>query len=140
MGRAERWLHGLVLLVAVAVAGMLGACLVPFVTDWHRGHTWRGLHKFHRRGAFVCLPFLVSAGKRAAGQLLPLWPTPGNQTEWHERSRNRLTFAAAMRAVLFLVAGMLAIVCLKWASVLALAALLPFVVMAFSLLREARDS
>ena len=71
--------------------------------------------------------FLFPLVSGAAGQLLPLWLRPGQQTEWHVRARQRLTFAAGARAALFLVAGLLMLADFKWASWLALAALLPFV-------------
>jgi hypothetical protein len=74
----------------------------------------------------------------AAGQLLPLWLRPGQQTEWHGRARLRLTFASGTRAVLFLGAGLLAMAGFKWASWLALAALLSFALAVVSLLRLPR--
>jgi hypothetical protein len=82
--------------------------------------------------------FLFPLVSGAAGQLLPLWLRPGLQTEWHRRARQRLTFASGTRAALFLGAGLLAMAGFKWASWLALAALLSFALAVVSLLRLPR--
>jgi hypothetical protein len=83
--------------------------------------------------------FLFPLVSGAAGQLLPLWLKPGQQTAWHERARLRLTYASGLRAMLFVAAGLLVLAGFKWAIWLALAALLPFAAAAFSLLRERRN-
>ena len=119
--------HGAAPLLAVALAGFL----IALVAGGVHGAGW--LNSVGVAHLFV-FSFLFPLVSGAAGHLLPLWLKPGHQTEWHERARSRLTFAAGMRAVLFLVAGLLAIAGFKWASWLALAALLPFALAAFSLL------
>ncbi len=84
--------------------------------------------------------FLFPLVSGAAGHLLPLWLRPGQQTDWHAQARRRLTFAAGVRAVLFIAAGVLALAGYRWASWLALAALLPFALAAFSLLLGRRGA
>ncbi len=125
--------HGAVPLLATALAGFLLALVAGGV----HGAGWIDSTGVAHLFVFSFLFPLVSG---AAGQLLPLWLKPGQQTEWHERARRRLTYAAGVRAVLFLIAGMLTLARIKWAGALALAALLPFVIAAFSLLREKRRS
>ncbi len=119
--------HGAEPLLAVALVGFLIALIAGGV----HGAGW--LDSVGVAHLFV-FSFLFPLVSGAAGQLLPLWLKPGHQNKWHERARSHLTFAAGMRAVLFLVAGLLAIAGFKWASWLALAALLPFALAAFSLL------
>lgn len=121
--------HGAVPLLAVALAGFSIALMAGGI----HGAGW--IDSIGVAHLFV-FSFLFPLVSGAAGQLLPLWLKPGHQTEWHERARRRLTFATGTRAALFLVAGLLALAGFKWASWLALAALLPFALAAFSLLRE----
>jgi hypothetical protein len=123
--------HGAVPLLAVALAGFATALVAGGAHGAGRLDSVGIAHAF----VFAFLFPLVSG---AAGQLLPLWLRPGQQTEWHARARRRLTYASGMRAVLFLAAGLLALAGLKSASWFALAALLPFALAAFSLLRDAR--
>ena len=125
--------HGAAPLLAVALAGFFIALGAGGV----HGAGW--LDSVGVAHLFV-FSFLFPLVSGAAGHLLPLWLKPGHQTEWHELVRSHLTFAAGMRAVLFLIAGLLAIAGFKWASWLALAALLPLALVALSSLREARRS
>lgn len=125
--------HGAAPLLAVALVGFF----IALVAGGVHGAGW--LDSVGVAHLFV-FSFLFPLVSGAAGHLLPLWLKPGHQTEWHERARRHLTFATGIRAVLFLVAGLLAIAGFKWASWLALAALLPFALAAFSSLREARRS
>jgi hypothetical protein len=132
--RAEIFcLHGAVPLLAVALTGFS----IALVAGGAHGAGWLDSTGVAHLFVFSFLFPLVSG---AAGQLLPLWFRPGRQTEWHEYARQRLTFAAGARAVLFLVAGLLAMAGFKWASWLALAALLPFALASVSLLKLARRS
>jgi hypothetical protein len=125
--------HGATPLLAAALAGFS----ITLVTGGIHGADWQDSIGVAHLFVFSFLFPLVSG---AAGQLLPLWLKPGHQTEWQDRARRRLTFATGTRAMLFLVAGLLAIAGFKWTSWLALAALLPFALTAFSLLRESRNS
>jgi hypothetical protein len=127
-----RW-HGAAPLLAVALVGFS----IALVAGGIHGAGW--INSIGVAHLFV-FSFLLPLVSGAAGQLLPLWLKPGHQTEWHDRALQGLTFAAGMRAMLFLVAGLLAVADYKWASWLALAALLPFALAAFSLLRETRSS
>ncbi|ADE11358.1 hypothetical protein [Sideroxydans lithotrophicus] len=130
--RAEifRW-HGAVPLVAAALAGFFIALVAG------GGHALGWLDSTGLAHLFV-FSFLFPLVSGAAGQLLPLWLRPGQQTEWHTRARLRLTFASGTRAALFLGAGLLALAGFKWASWLALAALLSFALAVVSLLRLPR--
>ncbi|MBI4809392.1 MAG: hypothetical protein HY799_10655 [Nitrosomonadales bacterium] len=123
--------HGAVPLLAMALAGFSIALVAGGVHGAGRLDSVGIAHAF----VFAFLFPLVSG---AAGQLLPLWLRPGQQTEWHARAHRRLTYASGLRAALFLVAGLLALAGFKPASWFALAALLPFALAAFSLLRDAR--
>lgn len=123
--------HGAVPLLAVALAGFIITLLAGGIHGAGRVDSVGAAHAF----VFAFLFPLVSG---AAGQLLPLWLKPGQQTEWHARARRRLTYASGTRAALFLVAGALALAGFSAASWFALAALLPFALAAFSLLPDAR--
>ncbi|MBI5007722.1 MAG: hypothetical protein HZB95_11450 [Nitrosomonadales bacterium] len=123
--------HGAVPLLAVALAGFSIALMAGSAHGAERLDSTGVAHAF----VFAFLFPLVSG---AAGQLLPLWFRPGQQTEWHARVRRRLTYAGGLRALLFLVAGIMALAGSGSASWFALAALLPFALAAFSLLRDAR--
>lgn len=118
--------HGAVPLLAAALAGYS----LALVAGGMHGAGW--LDSTGVAHLFV-FSFLFPLLSGAAGQLLPLWLIPIPQAEWHENARRHLTFAAGTRAALFLGAGLLALAGYKWASWLALAALLPFAVVAFSL-------
>jgi len=123
--------HGAVPLLAAALAGFFIALVAG------GGHALGWLDPAGVAHLFV-FSFLLPLMSGAAGQLLPLWLRPGQQTEWHGRARLRLTFASGTRAVLFLGAGLLAMAGFKWASWLALAALLSFALAVVSLLRLPR--
>jgi hypothetical protein len=123
--------QGAVPLLATALAGFS----IALMAGGAHGAGWMDSSSVAHGFVFSFLFPLVSG---AAGQLLPLWLRPGRQTEWHDWARRRLTFAAGTRAALFLVAGLLALAGFKWASWLALAALLPFALAAGSVLRQAR--
>ena len=124
--------NGAVPLLATALTGYS----IALVTGGVHGAGWIGSTGVAHLFVFSFLFPLVSG---AAGQLLPLWRRPGHLTEWHERARQRLTFASGSRAALFLAAGLLAMLGFQWANWLALAALLPFALIVASLLpRHAR--
>lgn len=81
-------------------------------------------------GHVLVFVFLLPLVSGAAGQLLPLWLRPGRQTEWHTQARQSLTYGSGARALLLFFAGALALAGLRWGTVLALAGLLPFVLVA----------
>src|SRR5512135_2359391 len=112
-------LHGATPLLATALAGFIIALAAGSAQGIGMADAVGVAHCF----GFAFLFPLVSG---AAGQLLPLWLKPGQQTAWHAQARRRLTYASGVRAVLFLMAGLLALARIKWAGVLALGALLPF--------------
>jgi hypothetical protein len=117
-------LHGATPLLATALIGFVLALISAHGAGWI--NSTGAAHLF----VFAFLFPLVSG---AAGQLLPLWLKPGRQTEWHTWARHRLTFAAGIRALLFILAGILAAAGFNGASYLALAAILAFVLSAISL-------
>jgi hypothetical protein len=118
--------HGATPLLAAALAGY---CLALVAGGLH-GAGWLDATGVAHLYVFSFLFPLVSG---AAGQLLPLWLKPGLQSEWHGGARLHLTFAAGTRAALFLGAGLLVLAGFGWAKWLALAALIPFALVAFSL-------
>lgn len=115
--------HGAAPLLASALAGFAGALVAGglhgggWVASAHAGHWW----------VFAFLFPLVSG---AAGQLLPLWLRPGRQGAWHDLVRQRLTYGSGARALLLLAGGGMALAGVRWGAVFALAALLPFVLLA----------
>src|SRR5512135_170677 len=127
-----RW-HGATPLLATALAGFS----IALIAGGLHGAGW--LDPTGAAHLFV-FSFLFPLVSSAAGQLLPLWLKPGQQTQWHAQARMRLTYGTGIRALLFLAAGLLALARIKWAALLALAALLPFVIAAFGLLREKKRS
>lgn len=124
-------LHGAAPLLATALAGFSAALVAGAV------HGAGGVGSAAAGHLFV-FSFLFPLVSGAAGQLLPLWLRPGRRTEWHDRMRQRLTFAAGGRAALFLAAGALAMAGAAWGSRLALLGLLPFALAAGWVLVQAR--
>jgi hypothetical protein len=122
-------LHGAAPLLAVALIGFVLALIAGSAHGAGWVNSTGAAHLF----VFAFLFPLVSG---AAGQLLPLWLKPGRQTEWHTWARHRLTFAAGIRALLLLLAGILAAAAFDGASYLALAAILAFALSAASLFQS----
>lgn len=123
--------HGAPPLLATAGAGYFAAMLAGGL----HGAGWIGTAGVAHLFVFSFLFPLVSG---AAGQLLPLWLRPGRQTEWHELARRRLTYGSAIRAILLLGGGMLALAGLRWGAALALAGLLPFALAAGRVFLQSR--
>lgn len=123
-------LQGAAPLLAVA---LIGFALVLMAGAIH-GAGWMNSTAVAHLFVFAFLFPLVSG---AAGQLLPLWLRPGRQSAWHVWARHRLTFASGARALLFLLAGLLAVAGFKWASYLALAAMMFFALAIISVLLPA---
>ncbi|MFA6062148.1 MAG: hypothetical protein WC736_06010 [Gallionella sp.] len=118
-------LHGAAPLLASALSGFV----IALIAGSAHGAGW--IHSTDAAHLYV-FAFLFPLVSGAAGQLPPLWLKPGRQTEWHAWARHRLTFAAGIRALLFLLAGIAT--GFNGASYLALAAILAFVLSAVSLL------
>jgi hypothetical protein len=89
-------------------------------------------------GHLLAFAFLFPLVSGAAGHLLPLWLRPGRQTEWHDIARQRLSYGGGVRALLFLAAGLLMLSGERWGARLALAALLPFVLLAVWMVLQSR--
>lgn len=121
-GQVLAW-HGAVPLLATALAGFS----LAVVAGAAHGAGWIDSTGLAHCYVYAFLFPLVSG---AAGQLLPLWLRPGRQTPWHELARRRLTHASAARAILLLAAGVLVLAGQRWGGVLAVSALLPFVLAA----------
>lgn len=121
-GQVLAW-HGAVPLLATALAGFSLALLAGAA----HGIGWVDATGLAHAYVYAFLFPLVSG---AAGQLLPLWLKPGRQTPWHELVRRRLTYASAPRALLLLAAGLLVLAGQRWGGALAVAALLPVVLVA----------
>lgn len=115
--------HGSTPLLAAAGAGFCmslaagGLHAAAWVTSAAAGHV-------------LVFAFLFPLVSGAAGQLLPLWLRPGQQTEWHAQVRQQLTYAGGARALALLAGGLLTLAGVRWGASLALAGLLPFVMVA----------
>lgn len=115
--------HGASPLLAAALTGFAAALVAGglhgagWVEPAHAGHFW----------VFAFLFPLVSG---AAGHLLPLWLRPGRQGEWHDLARQRLTWGSGARAGLLLAGGGAALAGMSWGALVAMAGLLPFVLLA----------
>lgn len=121
-GEILAW-HGAVPLLATALAGFT----LALAAGAAHGAGWIDSTGLAHCYVYAFLFPLVSG---AAGQLLPLWLKPGRQAPWHELARRRLTYAGAVRAALLLAAGLLVLAGQRWGGALAVAALLPFVLVA----------
>jgi hypothetical protein len=77
--------------------------------------------------AFI-LAFLFPLVTGAASQLLPVWIKPGPQAAWHAQTRKKLGLAGGIRGMLFLTGGIL--LGLGWCGglLLAMAALIVFLI------------
>lgn len=65
-----------------------------------------GQHHFNPIALFIII-FMMPLVMGAASYLLPLWLKPGQQTIWHQTSRAYLAANGALRALIFLVGGIL---------------------------------
>lgn len=95
-----RRLHTATPSLAAALAGFSATLLFGTL---HAGGTLNSTDTAH---AFI-LAFLFPLVTGAVSQLLPIWMRPGPQTAWHARARQRLGAGGGIRAVLFLVGGLL---------------------------------
>ncbi|MDO8892129.1 MAG: hypothetical protein Q8N54_02565 [Sulfurimicrobium sp.] len=89
-------------------------------------------------GHVLVFAFLFPLVSGAAGQLLPLWLRPGRHADWHDQARQRLNYGGGARALLFLTAGLLVLAGASWGAKLALAGLLPFVLVAVWVVVQSR--
>ena len=116
-----RHLHGAAPSLAAALAGFAAALLFGAL---HAGGVLGATGTAH---AFI-LAFLFPLVTGAASQLLPVWIRPGPQTAWHAQTRQKLGLGGGLRGMLFLAGGIL--LGLGWRSglLLAVAALIAFLV------------
>ncbi len=116
-----RHLHGAAPSLAMALAGFAAALLFGVL---HAGGILGTTGTAH---AFI-LAFLFPLVTGAASQLLPVWARPGPQTAWHAQTRQKLGLAGGIRGMLFLAGGIL--LGLNWRSglLLAMAALIAFLI------------
>lgn len=98
--REIRQLHGAAPSLAAALAGFAVALLFGALHGSDILGTTDSAHAF-------ILAFLFPLVTGAASQLLPVWARPGPQTAWHARVRQRLGAGGGIRAMLFLVGGIL---------------------------------
>lgn len=89
------------------VAPVLAAALSGFVIALVIGtaHAY-GQHHFNPIALFI-ITFMMPLVMGAVSYLLPLWLKPGQQTIWHQTSRTHLAANGALRALIFLVGGIL---------------------------------
>ncbi|MBU0594075.1 MAG: hypothetical protein KKH74_10115 [Gammaproteobacteria bacterium] len=110
--------HGASPLLAAAAAGYC----VALVAGGLHAAAWV---ESAAAGHVLVFAFLFPLVSGAVGQLLPLWLRPGRQTEWHDLARRNLTYGSGARALLLLTAGLLVLAGVRWGVALALAGLLP---------------
>jgi hypothetical protein len=113
-------MHGATPSLALALFGLLALLFAG------TGHAQRGLGGNDAIFGFV-LAFLLPLVTGAASQLLPLWLRPGVQTPWHHAARARLGRYAGLRALAFLVAGVMVALGVHAGAWLAAAALAMFI-------------
>ena len=116
-----RRFHGAVPSLAAALAGFAVALIFGAL------HANGILSSTNTAHAFI-LAFLFPLVTGAASQLLPVWARPGPQTAWHAQVRQKLGLAGGLRGMLFLAGGLLVGLGWRGGLVLALAALIAFLV------------
>lgn len=116
-----RHLHGAAPSLALALTGFAATMLFGVL---HAGGILGATGAAH---AFI-LAFLFPLVTGAASQLLPVWARPGPQTAWHAQTRQKLGLGGGIRGMLFLAGGIL--LGLGWRSglLLAMAALIAFLI------------
>jgi len=82
------------------------------------------------------LAFLLPLVTGAVGQLLPLWLKPGLQQAWQQQARTTLTRYGALRALAFVISGLLVAFGLRQAALLAAVALVLFMVQLAMVLKK----
>ncbi|BAN34313.1 hypothetical protein SCD_n00464 [Sulfuricella denitrificans skB26] len=118
--RAEiRHIHGAAPSFATALAGFVAALLFGVL------HTTGALLPSDSAHAFI-LAFLFPLVTGAISQLLPVWLKPGPQNVWHEQMRQRLQWGGGIRGLLFLGGGLLLAGGWRGGMILAVAALVLF--------------
>lgn len=113
--------HGVPPSLAAALAGFAVALMFGAL---HAGGILGATGTSH---AFI-LAFLFPLVTGAASQLLPVWARPGPQTAWHAQTRQKLGLAGGLRGILFLAGGVLAGLGWRGGLLLAMAALIAFMV------------
>jgi len=92
--------NGVVPLLVTALYGYLIALIIGLIHAYNQPH-------FSPVATFI-IAFLMPLVTGAVSYLLPLWIRPGQQTIWHQAARKQLEFWGGMRALLLLVAGIMA--------------------------------
>lgn len=116
-----RCLHGAAPSLAAALAGFAAVLLLGTL---HAGGILGSVNTAH---AFI-LAFLFPLVTGAASQLLAVWARPGQQTAWHTQVRQKLEMADGLRGALFLVGGLMLGLGWRGGLLLAMAALIVFLV------------
>ncbi|MDD5181484.1 MAG: hypothetical protein PHT15_09530 [Gallionellaceae bacterium] len=114
-------LHGAAPSLATALAGFAVALVFGAL---HAGGILSSTNTAH---AFI-LAFLFPLVTGAASQLLAVWARPGPQTAWHVQARQRLGQAGGLRGIAFLAGGLLVGLGWRGGLLLAMAALIVFLV------------
>ena len=116
-----RQLHGAVPSLAAALIGFAAVLLFGAL---HAGGILGATGIAH---AFI-LAFLFPLVTGAASQLLPVWARPGPQTAWHAQTRQKLGLGGGIRGLLFLAGGILLGLGWRGGLLLAMAALIAFLI------------
>ena len=116
-----RRFHGAAPSLAAALTGFAAVLLFGAL---HAGGILGATGTAH---AFI-LAFLFPLVTGAASQLLPVWARPGPQTAWHTQARQRLGLAGGLRGILFLAGGFLVGLGWRGGLLLAMAALIAFLI------------
>lgn len=126
-------LHGAAPLLAAALAGfalsLVFGAMAPLAAAG-------GFRASQPALAFVG-GFMLPLVSGAASQLLPVWLRPGIQSDWHARLRARLGRYGGVRAVLFCLGGIGAVLGREWGLLLGAATLIWFLLQAGAALLQA---
>lgn len=107
MGHAWLRCYRAELFTAHGAAPLLGAAFAGLVVSLLLGAAAVAVPTLNPLGTFVA-GFLFPLVSGAATQLLPVWLRPGVQDAWHAALRERLGRHAGLRALLLILAGVLA--------------------------------
>ena len=116
-----RCFHGVVPSLAAALTGFAVTLIFGAL------HASGILNSTNTAHAFI-LAFLFPLVTGAASQLLAVWARPGPQTAWHAQVRQKLGLIGGLRGILFLTGGLLLGLGWRGGLLLAMAALIAFLV------------
>jgi hypothetical protein len=118
----EIWrLHGAAPSLAAALAGFAATLFLGLLHGGVLVSTAGAAHTF-------ILAFLFPLVTGAVSQLFPVWVRSGPQTEWHAQARQKLGMGGGLRGALFLTGGILLGLGWRIGLLLALTALIAFMV------------